>query len=141
MTYRVEYNGGDIEVQTLEAALDNAKNAIAADVGPISGWDVEHDETINDWFVQGIRHGNRVGSTAVISGPEPVGIPAAPPPPGHEPDGWVQRVSFTGPTAADAFGTAANWLAGRASVLTVTDVSWTTTPTGYRLRLYVTDGS
>jgi len=50
-------------------------------------------------------------------------------------------VSFTGATAADAFATASNWLAGRASVLTVSDVSWQSTPIGYHLRLYVTDGS
>ena len=141
MSYRVEYNGGDIELNTLDAAIDNAKNAIAADIGPISGWTVEHDETINDWFVQGVLDGNRVGATAVISGPEPVGTPVTAPQPGHEPDGWVRRVSFTGGTAADAFATASNWLAGRASVLTVSDVSWQATPIGYHLRLYVTDGS
>lgn len=141
MGYRVEYNGGDVELNTLDAALDNAKNAIAADIGPISGWTVEHDETINDWFVQGVLDGVRVGATAVISGPEPVGTPAAVPQPGTEPDGWVRRVSFTGATAADAFATASNWLAGRASVLTVSDVSWQPTPIGYHLRLYVTDGS
>ena len=142
MTYRVEYNGGDLEVTTLDAALDNAKHAIAADVGPISGWTVEHDETINDWFVQGVLDGEPVGPTAVISGPEPVATAAAaPPPPGHEPDGWVRCVSFTGATAADAFATATSWLSGRASVVTVSDVSWQTSARGYRLRLYVHDGS
>ena len=79
MTYRVEYNGGDIEVTTLDAALDNAKHAIASDVGPISGWTVEHDETINDWFIQGVVHGKVVGSTAVVSGPEPVMTPSEAP--------------------------------------------------------------
>ena len=142
MTYRVEYNGGDIEVTTLDAALDNAKGAIAADVGPISGWTVEHDETINDWFVQGVLDGEPVGPTAVISGPEPVmQASAAPQHPGHEPDGWVRCVSFTGPTAADAFATATSWLSGRASVVTVSDVSWQASGSGYRLRLYFQDGS
>jgi hypothetical protein len=141
MTYRVEYNGGDIEVTTLDAALDNAKNAIAADVGPISGWTVEHDETINDWFVQGVLDGAPIGSTAVISGPEPVVSAAPAPPPGQGPDGWVRCVSFTGATAADAFATATAWLSGRASVVTVSDVSWQSSGGGYRLRLYFHDGT
>ena len=141
MTYRVEYNGGDLEVATLDAALDNAKNAIAADVGPISGWTVEHDETINDWFVQGVLDGSPVGPTAVISGPEPiVAAAAAPQQPGADADGWVRCVSFTGPTAADAFATASAWLSGRASVVRVTDVSWQPTGAGYRLRVYFHDG-
>ncbi len=142
MTYRVEYNGGDIEVTTLDAALDNAKHAIAADVGPISGWTVEHDETINDWFVQGVLDGAPVGPTAVVSGPELV-MPAATAPrrPGHDPDGWVRCVSFTGATPADAFATATSWLSGRASVVTVSDVSWQVSGGGYRLRLYVQDGA
>ncbi|BCJ55602.1 hypothetical protein Asp14428_70770 [Actinoplanes sp. NBRC 14428] len=71
MTYRVDYNGEDAELATLDAALDTAKEAIAADVGPVSGWAVEHDETINDWFVQGVLDGKAVGATAVVSGPEP----------------------------------------------------------------------
>ena len=142
MTYRVEYNGGDIEVATLDAALDNAKHAIAADVGPISGWTVEHDETINDWFVQGVLDGAPVGPTAVVSGPEPVTpAAAAAPRPGHAPDGWVRCVSFTGATPVDAFATATSWLSGRASVVTVSDVSWQVSGSGYRLRLYVQDGS
>jgi hypothetical protein len=141
MTYRVEYNGGDIEVTTLDAALDNAKNAIAADVGPISGFSVEHDETINDWFVQGVRNGSPVGPTAVVSGPEAVVTATATPTPADEGDGWVQLVSFSGPTAADAFATATNWLAGRAAVVSVTDVGWQQTATGYRLRLYVRDAA
>jgi hypothetical protein len=142
MTYRVEYNGDDIEVTTLDAALDNARSAIAADVGPISGWTVEHDETINDWFVQGVRNGTPVGPTAVVSGPEPVAT-AGPAPlgPGGDPDGWVQRVSFTGPTAAEIFGTAATWLSGRAAVVSVSDVSWQSAAGGYQLRLYFQDGA
>jgi hypothetical protein len=136
MNYRVEYNGGDIEVMTLEAALDNARNAIATDIGPISGWSVEHDETINDWFVQGVLNGEKVGPTAVISGPEPMVAPvAAPQHPARESDGWVQRVSFTGTTAAEVFGAATNWLNGRASVVRVTDVTWS----DGRLRIYFHD--
>jgi hypothetical protein len=80
MTYRVEYNGEGIEVTTLDAALDSAKNAIAADVGPISGWTVEHDDAINDWFVQGVLEGTPIGPTAVVSGPEPIGLPPSPVP-------------------------------------------------------------
>jgi hypothetical protein len=141
MTYRVEYNGGDLEVSTLDAALDNAKHAIAADVGPISGWTVEHDETINDWFVQGVLDGAPVGPTAVISGPEPVAPAAVSQLPGQEPDGWVRCVSFTGATAADAFATATSWLTGRASVVAVSDVTWQASGNGYRLRVYFQDGS
>jgi hypothetical protein len=138
MTYRVEYNGEDIEVMTLDAALDNAKTAIAGDIGPISGFAVEHDETINDWFVQGVRDGAPIGPIAVVSGPETVAI--ASPVPAYDTDGWVQRVSFAGPTAADAFATATNWLTGRAAVVTVTDVSWQPLGNGYRLWLYFQDG-
>ena len=138
MTYRVEYNGGDIEVTTLDAALDNAKHAIASDVGPISGWTVEHDETINDWFVQGVVNGRKVGSTAVISGPEPMISPVmAPRHPAREDDGWVQHASFVGPTAADSFAAATHWLSGRASVVRVTDVTWS----DGRLRIYFHDAT
>ena len=137
MTYRVEYNGGDIEVTTLDAALDNAKGAIAADVGPISGWTVEHDETINDWFVQGVLDGAPVGPTAVITGPDPVAAGPVSGEPGDDTDGWVRRVSFPGATPAEAFGAAATWLGARTSVLTVTDVSWQSSPAGgHELRLY-----
>jgi hypothetical protein len=139
MTYRVEYNGEDIEVTTLDAAMDNAKNAIAADVGPISGFAVEHDETINDWFVQGVRNGTPVGPAAVVSGPESVAL--ATPAPAYDTDGWVQRISFTGATPAEAFATATNWLSGRATVVSVSDVSWQTVGNGYRLRLYFQDGA
>ena len=138
MSYRVEYNGGDVEVMTLDAALDSAKNAIAADIGPVSGWTVEHDETINDWFVQGVIDGHRVGPTAVVAGPELTMAPvAAPQHPAREVDGWVQRVSFGGANVAEAFAGATNWLNGRASVLHVTDVSWS----DGQLRLYFVDRS
>lgn len=138
MNYRVEYNGGDLEVTTLDAAMDNAKNAIAADLGPISGWTVEHDESINDWFIQGVLNGEPVGPTAVITGPDPmVASVAAPSHPARDTDGWLQRVSFSGQTVAEAFGAATSWLNSRASVITVTDVSWSEG----RLRLYFTERS
>ena len=138
MNYRVEYNGGDLEVMTLESALENAKNAIATDIGPISGWSVEHDDTINDWFVQGVINGEKVGPTAVISGPEPMVAPvAAPQHPARGSDGWVQRASFGGQNATEVFAAATNWLSGRASVVTVTDVTWSEG----RLRIYFHDGS
>jgi hypothetical protein len=150
MTYRVEYNGEDIEVTTLEAALDSAKNAIAADIGPISGWTVEHDDTINDWFVQGVLDGSPVGPTAVVSGPEPT----APPYPrdlgvvvGPKADEArirptttprsrrVEAVSFAGGTPAEAFGQAVAWLAGRPGA-DVSDVAWRPTAHGGELRIY-----
>jgi hypothetical protein len=126
MTYRVEYNGEDIELATLDNALDNAKNAIAADVGPISGWTVEHDETINDWFVQGVLDGTPVGPTAVVSGPEPTASTA---PSGRvyatgDTDDWTRRVSFTGATPAEVFDRAAAWLAAQPGSVTLNDVSW-----------------
>src|SRR5919112_2409591 len=125
MTYRVEYNGEDIEVTTLDVALDSAKNAIAADVGPISGWTVEHDDAINDWFVQGVLDGTPVGPTAVVSGPEPtaptdprdlgvvVGAEAdearvrpTTTPRSRQADGWARVAVFGGSTPAEAFGNA-----------------------------------
>ena len=136
MSYRVEYNGADLEVMSLDAALDNAKHAIAADVGPVSGWTVEHDETINDWFVQGVVDGSPVGPTAVVTGPEPVAASTPAEPTVNDGDGWLQRVVFTGATPAEAFGTATTWLSSRASVVAVGDVSWQTTATGHQLRIY-----
>ena len=136
MSYRVEYNGADLEVTTLDAALDAAKQAIADDQGPISGWTVEHDETINDWFVQGVRNGVGIGPTAVVSGPEPMDMAVAPVSPPGVVDGPIQQVVFTGPATADAFASAATWLSGRAAVVTVIDIGWHPTATGYQLRLY-----
>jgi hypothetical protein len=140
MTYRVEYNGADIEVTTLDAALDNAKHAIASDIGPISGWTVEHDETINDWFVQGVLDGAPIGPTAVVTGPDPVATTPASGGAGDDTDGWVRRVSFPGGNPGEAFGAAATWLTARTSVLTVTDVSWQPSPGGgHELRIYYRD--
>jgi len=138
MSYRVEYNGDDIELSTLDGALDNAKNAIAADVGPVSGWTVEHDETINDWFVQGVVDGSRIGPTAVISGPEPV-TPAAPSGrvySSDEDEDWSRRMSFAGDTPAQAFARAASWLSARPEVVAVSDVGWHSTADGFRLQIY-----
>jgi hypothetical protein len=138
MNYRVEYNGEDVELSTLDAALDNAKNAIAADIGPISGWTVEHDETINDWFVQGVRNGAPVGPTAVVSGPEPMaqvtetgGVYSA-----GDAEDWARRVAFTGGSPAEVFGKAATWLAHRPDVMAVSDVSWQPGATDLQLRIY-----
>jgi hypothetical protein len=137
MTYRVEYNGEDIELATLDVAIDNAKSAIAADVGTISGWSVEHDETINDWFVQGVLDGSPVGPTAVISGPEPI-APASPSGQIYStPDAgdWARRVSFTGATPVEVFDRATEWLAARQQVA-VGDVTWQPGAGGLQLRLY-----
>jgi hypothetical protein len=152
MTYRVEYNGSDVEVTTLDSAIEGAKQAIAADVGPVSGWTVEHDETINDWFVQGVSNGSPVGSTAVVTGPEPVmaqpepvrphqdapGVYRARHPVGSADGGWLRSTSFTGVTAAEAFGRATAWLAGRPDSVEVSDVGWHATPAAgeFELRIH-----
>lgn len=135
MTYRVEYNGEDLEVPTLDAALDNAKHAIAADEPAISGWAVEHDETINDWFVQGVRDGRTVGSTAVVTGPEPI-VSAVPT---HAPaaaERESRRMTFTGATPAETLQMAATWLAGRPEIGEVDDVGWHPRRDGYEARVY-----
>jgi hypothetical protein len=140
MNYRVEYNGEDVELSTLDAALDSAKNAIAADTGPISGWTVEHDETINDWFVQGVLNGTPIGATAVVSGPEPMemgqvaetgGVYSA-----GQAEDWARRMIFHGDTPAEVFGQAATWLARRPDVLAVSDVSVRPEAAGLQLRIY-----
>jgi hypothetical protein len=142
MNYRVEYNGDDVELSTLDAALDNAKQAIATDVGPISGWSVEHDETINDWFVQGVLDGAPVGPTAVVSGPEQMTVAEPEPQPtgrgssGEDAEGWARVVSFTGLNPAEVFGKATTWLAAHPDVAMVGDVSWQPTAAGPRLRIY-----
>jgi hypothetical protein len=156
MTYRVEYNGEDIEVTTLDAALDSARNAIAADVGPISGWTVEHDDAINDWFVQGVLDGTPIGPTAVVSGPEPTAAPPVDPRDlgvvvGTDPYGTgiratttprsrgvdqVRVVAFRGSTPAEAFGQATAWLAGNPDLVMIADVGWHPTANGPELRIY-----
>ncbi|WP_305786831.1 hypothetical protein [Symbioplanes lichenis] len=137
MTYRVEYNGEELEVATLDAALDNAKHAIAADAGTIEGWTVEHDETINDWFVQGVLDGRQVGPTAVVTGPEPT-LPAQTLT-RHAPDRAeteVRRMSCTGATPAEALEMAAAWLAGRPNIVDVDDLGWHIVRGGYEVTLY-----
>lgn len=137
MTYRVEYNGEGLEVATLDSALDNAKHAIASDVGAISGWSVEHDESINDWFVQGVLNGEAVGPTAVVTGPEP--MLAVQEFPRHAPAAAEReslRMTFTAATPAEVLGQAATWLAGRTEVRDVDDLGWHPTSSGYELRMY-----
>ena len=137
MNYRVEYNGEDLELATLDGALENAKQAIVAEIGPVNGWTVEHDESINDWFVQGVVNGQAVGATAVVTGPEPT--LAASTYPRHAPastDDLARRRVFTGSTPADALGMAAHWLAGRPEVVAVDDLGWRPGPNGFELRVY-----
>ena len=136
MAYRVEYEGEDIEFATLDAALDCARSAIVNDVGGIDGWAVEHDERINDWFVQGVRNGRRVGPTAVVSGPvsyaaEPrrLGAPSVF-------EEWERRVVFIGETPAEAFAMAAAWLERRPDITALGDVGWHRTADGHQLRVY-----
>ena len=153
MAYRVEYNGEDVELATLDAALNVARNAIANDVDHFDGWAVEHDETVDDWFVQAVRNGRRVGPTAVISGPPAdydnrPGLPAdydnrprLPADDGHRPgpvvvEEWERRVSFIGSTPAEAFAMAADWLSRRPEIETVGDVGWHHTANGHQLRIY-----
>jgi len=125
MTYRVEYNGEDIELATLDAALNCARNAIANDIDRFDGWAVEHDEGVDDWFVQAVRNGRRVGSTAVIVGPDSRVI-----------EEWERRVSFVGRTPAEAFAMAADWLDRRPEIDVLGDVGWHHTANGHQLRIY-----
>ena len=165
MTYRVEYNGRDVEASTLDAAIEDAKDAIAADVGPVSGWTVEHDETINDWFIQGVINGSPVGSTAVVTGPEPTVVSDEAPPqhrdqrgtgawqayPASRPaeplddhEDWSRTLVFTGVTPAEVFGKATTWLAARPDGVQVVDVGWqppTVAGDGFHLRVHYRDGT
>lgn len=166
MTYRVEYHGSDVEVSTLDAAIEAAKDAILGDVGPVSAWTIEHDETINDWFVQGVTDGEPVGSTAVVAGPEPMdvgvqldtpqhhydGIGGAPglyrsqpsagpsrPSAGPSSDEAFRSVLFAGVTPGEAFGKATTWLAGRPNPVAISDVSWRSASEAgepFQLRVY-----
>jgi hypothetical protein len=154
MTYRVEYNGTDIEVNSLDAAIEDAKDAIAADIGPVSGWTVEHDETINDWFVQGVLDGEPVGPTAVVSGPEPTVIadePVAQRPPVYrsahaaetagDREGWSRTMIFTGGAAAEVFAKASAWLAAGPPAVDVLDVGWQAVGQSVELRIHHRDGT
>ncbi len=135
MAYRVEYNGEEIDFAALDDALECARNAIVNDMGRIDGWAVEHDESINDWFVQGVRNRRRVGPTAVISGPkqyaEPRHLDVAP-----IFEEWERRVVFIGRTPAEAFAMAAAWLEKRPDITALGDVGWHRTVDGHQLRVY-----
>ena len=127
MAYRVEYNGEDIELATLDAALNCARNAIANDIDRFDGWAVEHDEDVGDWFVQAVRNGRRVGPTAVVS--------AA----GRVPaifEEWERRVVFVADSPAEAFAMAAEWLERRPDIDVLGDVGWHHTANGHQLRIY-----
>ncbi|GAA0574351.1 hypothetical protein GCM10010172_68720 [Paractinoplanes ferrugineus] len=129
MAYRVEYDGEGIELGTLDAALDCARTAIANDVDRFDGWAVEHDEDVDDWFVQAVRNGRRVGPLAVVTN---LGKALVPP----VVEEWERRVSFVGRTPADAFAMAADWLERRPDVETIGDVGWHHTASGHQLRIY-----
>jgi hypothetical protein len=133
MAYRVEYNGEDIELATLDAALDCARNAIANDIDRFDGWAVEHDEDADDWFVQAVRNGRRIGPLAVITSiPRTAATAAAI-------EEWERRISFVGQTPAEAFAMAADWLGRRPDIETVGDVAWHHTASGHQLRIYYRD--
>ncbi|XVV10555.1 hypothetical protein ACQP2X_37790 [Actinoplanes sp. CA-131856] len=134
MAYRVEYNGEDIDFATLDAALDRARRIIADDIGRLDGWTVEHDETVNDWFVQGVRNGRRIGPTAVVTGPRGTTTPVTGAPTVYEE--WERRVVFIGRTPAEAFAMATEWLTRRPDIEALGDVGWHRTADGHQLRLY-----
>lgn len=126
MAYRVEYKGEDVELATMDAALDAARHAIATDIGRLDGWAVEHDEQADDWFVQGVRNGRRIGPAAVISSAGRAGVY----------EEWERRVVFVGQTPAEAFAMAAEWLDRRPEIVALGDVGWHRTADGHQLRVY-----
>ncbi|SNY60215.1 hypothetical protein [Paractinoplanes atraurantiacus] len=136
MAYRVEYNGEDIDFATLDAALDRARRVIADDIGRLDGWTVEHDETVNDWFVQGVRNGRRIGPTAVVTGPRGTTTAAAVTGAPTVFEEWERRVVFIGRTPAEAFAMASEWLTRRPDIEALGDVGWHRTADGHQLRLY-----
>ncbi|HET6481610.1 MAG TPA: hypothetical protein VFG35_16455 [Actinoplanes sp.] len=125
MAFRVEFKGEDYDFRSLDAALDCARSAILADIGSIDGWAVEHDESVDDWFVQGVRNGRRVGVTAIVSGPRASVF-----------EEWERRVVFVGDTPAEAFAMAAAWLERRPEITSLGDVGWHHTADGHQLRVY-----
>ncbi len=152
MTYRVQYNGIDVEAATLESAIEYAKSIITDDAGPMTTWTVEHDEVVNDWFVQGIREDSPLEYTATVAGPEPVAPveeassgnhpwladdahrpgtwhPVAPP--DDDRDERLRSRSFTGATPAEVFDKATAWLAGRHGSVGVIDLGWHHRPDSY----------
>lgn len=131
MTYRVVYNGIDVEENTLNGAIEYAKTLIVNDVGEMATWTVDHDELINDWFVQGVPEGSTVAYTATVVGPESVGPVEESRVtdnygPADEPGGdeRLRAKSFSGVTPAEVFGKAAAWLAGSPAPVGVADVGW-----------------
>ncbi|NMO51357.1 hypothetical protein HH310_09165 [Actinoplanes sp. TBRC 11911] len=136
MAYRVEYNGEDYELATLDAALQAARQAIADDIRRLDGWTVDHDDTINDWFVQAVLDGRRVGPTAVVYGPDPVAGGPVPRTRAAVYEEWERRVIFVGDTPAEAFALAADWLERRPGIEAIGDVGWHHTADGHQLRLY-----
>lgn len=134
MAYRVEYNGEDIQLATLDAALDCARTAIANDVDRLEGWAVEHDEDEDDWYVQAVRNGRRFGPTAVITAVARTVQNAGRP--GNVVEDWERRVSFVGRTPAEAFALAADWLERHPDVDVLGDVGWHHTSSGHQLRIY-----
>ena len=134
MAYRVEYGGEEIDFASLDAALDCARTAILDHIGRIDGWAVEHDEAVNEWFVQGVRDGRRVGRTAVVIGPRP--RHRSSPTVFEE---WERRAVFVGDTPAEAFAMAAAWLDKRPDITTLGDVGWHHTADGHQLRVYYRD--
>jgi len=125
VAFRVEFKGEDYDFRSLDAALDCARSAILADIGSIDGWAVEHDESVDDWFVQGVRNGRRVGVTAIVSGPRASVF-----------EEWERRVVFVGDTPAEAFAMAAAWLERRPEITSLGDVGWHHTADGHQLRVY-----
>src|SRR5262249_23553704 len=128
MAFRVEYKGEDIELATLDAALNCARNAIANDLERFDGWTVDHDDDADDWFVQAVRNGRRIGPTAVIYTADR-NRPAVV-------EDWERRVSFIGKSPAEAFAMAADWLDRHPDVVSLGDIGWHHTPTGHQLRIY-----
>jgi hypothetical protein len=132
MTYRVSYNGIDVEESTLNGAIEYAKSLIANDAGTVTAWRVEHDELINDWFVQGTLDGEPIAYTATVVGPDSVG-PVEESRLGEQHHGTtgneegadrVRSKSFGGQSPAEVFGRATAWLAGQPTAVVVADVGW-----------------
>jgi hypothetical protein len=138
MTYRVQYHASSVEAPTLEAAIEYAKSMIVEDAGEMAAWRIEHDDVVNDWFVQGTPDGS-LQYTATVAGPEPVpdlddAVPAQPAevypgrparPTRPDEDGAVVRCrSFAGGLPAEVFGQATAWLAAAGDSVELLDLGW-----------------
>lgn len=132
MTYRVNYNGVDVEESTLNGAIEYAKSLIVNDAGPVAEWRVEHDELINDWFVQATVDGETVAYTATVVGPDSVGPvdESREVQQHHGPAGDTRGAgrprskSFGGVTPVEVFGKATAWLAGNPGTVGIADLGW-----------------